>query len=164
VPHDLSDRGQRGVGHVHHRRRFVRTLRACGDWRRSWLGPIGSLATHVQCTYEATTCNLAKSAANRPFLLGISLSAAMTEECNVGGLKCSEVLEHLSEFVDGELDEATVNRVRLHLAGCANCEQFGGRFAKMVSEFRRQLGVAQPAPEGVQAALYEALGIEVERR
>jgi anti-sigma factor RsiW len=83
----------------------------------------------------------------------------MTQERDVGGLKCSEVLAHLSEFVDGELDQATLALVGLHLAGCTNCEQFGGKFAKMVGEFRRQLGVPQPAPVSVQDALYEVLGL-----
>ncbi len=54
----------------------------------------------------------------------------------VAGLRCSQVLELLGEFIDGELDEPRRRAVEAHVAGCDVCERFGGRFAAMVRAVR----------------------------
>lgn len=54
----------------------------------------------------------------------------------VGGLRCRDVLDLLADFVDGELDSATLERVRGHLLGCDVCEKFGGDYAALVAQLR----------------------------
>ena len=51
----------------------------------------------------------------------------------VGGLRCDAVLAALSDYIDGDLDEATRARMAAHLEGCPDCERFGASFAAMVS-------------------------------
>ena len=60
----------------------------------------------------------------------------------IAGLWCSEVLEHLSEYLDGELPPDTLALARAHVAECSTCAAFGARFATAVSALR-----AHPAPE-----------------
>ena len=59
----------------------------------------------------------------------------MTER-TVGGLRCSEVLARLSDFLDGELEKSEVEKVEEHLLGCPNCERFGDNFGAMVVSLR----------------------------
>ena len=54
------------------------------------------------------------------------------EERNVGGLRCSEVLRDLSDFIDGSLSPDIVATIEAHLEGCPNCARFGASFAKMI--------------------------------
>lgn len=59
----------------------------------------------------------------------------MTER-TVAGLRCSEVLARLSDYIDGELDAADVKDIEEHLLGCPNCERFGKNFGSMVVALR----------------------------
>ena len=59
----------------------------------------------------------------------------MTERI-VAGLRCSEGLARLSDYIDGELDAADVKQVEEHLLGCPNCERFGKNFGSMVVSLR----------------------------
>ncbi len=60
------------------------------------------------------------------------------KEREVGGMRCSEVLALLSEYVDGDLDSVAVGRIEAHLTGCPNCERFGRNFGSMVIMLRKQ--------------------------
>ena len=60
----------------------------------------------------------------------------MEGERLVAGLRCSEVLARLTDFVDGELSAAELEQVKAHVAGCDVCERFGGRFAAVVRALR----------------------------
>lgn len=57
-------------------------------------------------------------------------------ECEVGGLRCSEVLAELSEYVDGELSAERSSQIEAHLMGCSNCERFGASFSGVVRSLR----------------------------
>jgi anti-sigma factor RsiW len=57
----------------------------------------------------------------------------------VAGITCREVLASLSDFVDGNLSDAEVAAVHGHLAGCRNCEAFGGRFTGVLAALRATL-------------------------
>lgn len=54
----------------------------------------------------------------------------------VGGIRCMEVLVHLSSYLDGDLEPPVRARVDAHLAGCDWCERFGGRVGGMVAALR----------------------------
>lgn len=54
-------------------------------------------------------------------------------ERNDGGIRCSEVLEVLSDHLDGDLDAPTVAKLELHLQACPNCARFGRSFGGLVA-------------------------------
>lgn len=66
----------------------------------------------------------------------------MTEK-TVAGLRCSEVLAQLSDYIDGELGAAEVTHIEEHLLGCPNCERFGKNFGSMVVSLRNAPDAAQ---------------------
>ena len=76
------------------------------------------------------------------------------KERNVGGLRCSEVLAALSEYVDGELDGSMVDKVENHLLGCPNCERFGRNFGSMVVSLRKE---SRQSPEAELEAMSRLL-------
>ena len=67
----------------------------------------------------------------------------MTER-TVAGLRCSEVLARLSDYIDGELDAAEVQDVEDPLLGCPNCERFGKNFGSLVVSLRSAPDSAHP--------------------
>lgn len=75
----------------------------------------------------------------------------MAENRDVGGLFCFEVLERLSDYVDGELPAAEQAKVDAHLAGCDACTKFGGEFGAVVTALRQRL--ATPAEPSEAATL-----------
>jgi anti-sigma factor RsiW len=75
----------------------------------------------------------------------------------VGELACFEVLERLSAYLDGELSEASLRQVEVHLGGCQECTRFGGEFGEVLASLRQRLGAAEDVPEGVAARLEAAL-------
>ncbi|MFO0586041.1 MAG: anti-sigma factor [Polyangiaceae bacterium] len=79
------------------------------------------------------------------------------ENRSIGGLYCTEVLERLSAYLDGDLSAEEASRVRAHVAHCTTCERFGGRFAAAVQRLRE----AEPPPldEDLDARLGAALGL-----
>lgn len=67
----------------------------------------------------------------------------MTER-TVGGLRCSEVLAYLSDYLEGELEKSEVTKIEEHLLGCPNCERFGDNFGAMVVSLRRRSDRPEP--------------------
>ena len=63
----------------------------------------------------------------------------MKGEREIAGLRCGEVLERLSDFLDGELSEIERAGVIAHLAGCDTCARFGGQVANAVASLRAAL-------------------------
>ncbi len=80
----------------------------------------------------------------------------MTER-TVGGLRCSEVLARLSDFLDGELEKSDVARVEEHLLGCPNCERFGDNFGAMVVSLHRQADRPEPVDSELVSRLLSQL-------
>lgn len=71
----------------------------------------------------------------------------LPEQRVVAGLSCEDVLERLSDYVDGSLSAEAHAQVEGHLAGCDVCERFGGQFVDILAEFRRALSDETPANE-----------------
>jgi anti-sigma factor RsiW len=63
----------------------------------------------------------------------------MSQEKFVGGLGCFEVLELLSDYLDGEVSAELKQKIDAHLAGCDECTRFGGEFGAVVKALREQL-------------------------
>jgi anti-sigma factor RsiW len=80
----------------------------------------------------------------------------MSENRNVGGLFCFEVLAQLSDYVDGELSAADQAKIEAHLAGCDACTKFGGEFGAVVKALREKVPVAEPS-EAVRVRLRSKL-------
>ncbi|PKN59502.1 MAG: anti-sigma factor [Deltaproteobacteria bacterium HGW-Deltaproteobacteria-14] len=83
----------------------------------------------------------------------------MAHDREVAGIRCTEVLERLSDYVDGDLAAAERARIDLHLAGCDWCERFGGAFAATFGRLRQGLADAAVDPAlraRLDAALDEA--------
>jgi anti-sigma factor RsiW len=81
-------------------------------------------------------------------------------EREVGGLRCSQVLDVLSLFVDRELPDRVEVQVRAHVAGCDVCARFGAEFSAMVEALRQGREPDAPSP-GVVSRLQARLGREV---
>ena len=63
----------------------------------------------------------------------------MKGDRTVAGLRCSEVLERLSDYVDGELQPAERRAVEEHLRGCDACSRFGDEFSATLQALRTHL-------------------------
>jgi anti-sigma factor RsiW len=51
--------------------------------------------------------------------------------------RCEEIVDRLSEFIDGELDERATARVALHLAICSACAGFATELAATIEALHR---------------------------
>jgi predicted anti-sigma-YlaC factor YlaD len=76
----------------------------------------------------------------------------------VAGLWCEEVLDRLSDYLDGDLTAGERARVEDHLRGCAGCTRFGGEMTDLLAALRRHLrgeegGLPPSARERLRAAL-----------
>ena len=67
----------------------------------------------------------------------------MSENRNVGGLFCFDVLAQLSDYVDGELSAVDKAKIEAHLAGCDACTKFGGEFGAVVKALREKVLVPE---------------------
>lgn len=63
-----------------------------------------------------------------------------------GGIDCSGVMKRLYEYIDGELDEETVEKIRQHLELCKKCYPHY-QFEKAFLRFLGDQGRASAPPE-----------------
>ena len=80
----------------------------------------------------------------------------------VAGLRCRDVLDVLSDLLDGALPEAQVQAVHAHLAGCDSCARFGGSVGEIVAALRAERASApamsHAALEALRARVRVAIG------
>lgn len=79
-----------------------------------------------------------------------------THDREVAGIRCTEVLEDLPDYLDSVLPAERVARIEEHLAGCDWCERFGGDYADAVRTLRLRLAAA-PIADSVHDRLLERL-------
>jgi len=79
----------------------------------------------------------------------------------VAGIRCIEVLELLSDYLDGDVSQEVKERIEAHLRGCDQCERFGGQVSSIVKSLREQLKDPEPLDEGVVKRLQDRLSREL---
>ncbi len=79
----------------------------------------------------------------------------------VAGIRCIEVLELLSDYLDGDVSQEVKERIEAHLRGCDQCERFGGQVSSIVKSLREQLKEPEPLDEGVVKRLQDRLSREL---
>lgn len=55
---------------------------------------------------------------------------------NVNGIRCSEVLAALSDYMENSLNKERVSQIVGHVEECRNCERFGADFASAMNALR----------------------------
>lgn len=78
----------------------------------------------------------------------------MTDEREVAGIRCMQVLAKLSSYLDGELSGPEVEQLRAHVGGCDACARFGGRFGEAVATLRSSS--TEQAPDASRSARLRA--------
>jgi len=81
----------------------------------------------------------------------------MAHDREVAGIRCTEVLARLSDYLDGDLSAEQVATVQAHLRGCDWCERFGDQMSEVVTRLKAELGPAEPADDAVTERLLERL-------
>ena len=61
--------------------------------------------------------------------------------------KCQALLSQLSEYIDGELEEAFCAEIEHHLATCENCQIVVDTLEKTVALYRQQPAPNMPADQ-----------------
>lgn len=59
-------------------------------------------------------------------------------------MTCKDLVDLLSEYVDGELDRATARRLERHLRGCVECTAFLNTFRNTRAMTREAAQAAMP--------------------
>jgi anti-sigma factor (TIGR02949 family) len=57
---------------------------------------------------------------------------------------CRQVLEHLSEYLDEEMEPGAVEQIAAHLASCSNCQESKQRLLRSIEACRRFRSAEQP--------------------
>jgi anti-sigma factor RsiW len=80
------------------------------------------------------------------------------DERQVAGLRCSEVMEDLSAYLERELPPARARAIEAHVAECRRCALFGAGFAALIDQIHATLAEPDPVPAEVEARLHASLG------
>ena len=75
---------------------------------------------------------------------------------------CRHLKAQLSEFVDGELDDAVCQEIQRHLASCDNCRVMVDTLRKTIVLYRDE--PVQAVPHDVHERLAKVLGIDELKR
>ena len=73
--------------------------------------------------------------------------------------ECKNLLISLSDYIDGEANEALCLEIERHLAGCRNCRVVVDTLRKTVSLYQATSDPVE-LPAGVRERLYHTLNLE----
>lgn len=82
----------------------------------------------------------------------------MTDHAHEHG-ECSHLLDSLSDYIDGELDETLCREIEAHMAGCENCRVVVDTLAKTV-ELYHTAPPEELLPNDVRQRLYKRLRLD----
>ena len=71
---------------------------------------------------------------------------------------CREFLDQVSDYIDGDLEEALCAELESHLAECANCRVMVDTVRKTITLYQGQ--TPAQLPSDVEARLYRVLNLE----
>lgn len=71
---------------------------------------------------------------------------------NAGDIRCEEVIEQLFRYLDREVDDATNERIREHMARCRDCFS-RAEFERRLRERLRETVAHEKAPPRLQQRL-----------
>ncbi|HEY6100432.1 MAG TPA: anti-sigma factor [Anaeromyxobacter sp.] len=78
----------------------------------------------------------------------------------IAGLSCGDVLDRLSDYLDGDLPAPECGRIEEHLRGCDGCARFGGELRGVVEGLRTHLARSRTLPAGFRERLRKALAAD----
>ena len=73
-------------------------------------------------------------------------------DSRIAGVRCSEVLAELSDFLDGQLTPERTEQLKAHVLACDVCERFGADVKSAVELLRKER-----APEALSDDLSKRL-------
>jgi anti-sigma factor RsiW len=71
---------------------------------------------------------------------------------------CYELLEQVSEYIDGELEPGLCQELEAHLAGCPNCRIMVDTVRKTITLYHAQ--TPAELPQDVEDRLYKVLKLD----
>jgi anti-sigma factor RsiW len=74
----------------------------------------------------------------------------------VTDLNCDELVEHVTDYLDGALDEETERRVADHLAGCDGCTTYVQQIRRTITTLGSSAPPAVELSDEARAALLAA--------
>ena len=81
----------------------------------------------------------------------------MTEEMGPEGCRCEEALEHLYEYLDAEMSEMQLDRLRAHIDECTTCLDEVSRERELRIVLKRSC--AEVAPDALRMRVRTQLTI-----
>lgn len=86
----------------------------------------------------------------------------MAEDREIAGVRCTQILAKLDDYVDGNLSPELVAQINEHLSRCQWCAQFGGEYAAVVMKLQQPMIQADapkdPSPTDAAALARKLLG------
>ena len=73
---------------------------------------------------------------------------------------CIDLLSQLSDYIDGDLEEALCAQIEHHLAGCPDCRAVVDTLEKTIKLYRTTARRSE-VPTEVQARLYKVLKLDL---
>jgi len=77
-----------------------------------------------------------------------------------GDTRCHDLLDNLSEFIDGTLREELCKQIQHHMEGCENCRIVVDTLRKTVDLYQETSAHPPALPEGVRERLYHSLALD----
>ncbi len=75
----------------------------------------------------------------------------------IGGISCFRVLERLSDYLDGLLDDDEVAQIKEHVAACDECRRFGAAFQEVIQRLREDFRAPDPLDLQTRQRLFARL-------